>query len=101
MPMQNALILNMPMQNGYSHRCHQITILFFKYAIKHKKILNCPYSFFLPSHGVTKIYRFFENRQKLPVKLDRIGLPNKPARFTVHILKFLSIHKKSENDNKN
>jgi hypothetical protein len=46
MPLQNALILNMPMQNGYSHRCHHIAIFFSEYAIKHGKILNCPCPFF-------------------------------------------------------
>jgi hypothetical protein len=60
----------MPMQNGYSHRCHQITILFFKYAIKHKKILNCPYSFFLPSHGVTKIYRLKSSKITGKIRSD-------------------------------
>jgi hypothetical protein len=60
MPLQNDLIPNMPSQNGYSRRCHQITIFFLEYAIHHRKILNCPCSFFLLSHRVTKTIYFVQ-----------------------------------------
>jgi hypothetical protein len=40
MPLQNAIILNMPTQNGYTRRCHQNAIFLFEYAIKQRKILK-------------------------------------------------------------